>query len=127
MAPSSARFSPPARRPAPQSRRTFSLFFFFQAEDGIRDVALTGVQTCALPILVFQGTNDSARGSVFAVACSQGEDRATRGVVRALVDQAVVVRRADLGNGAQRRAAGGEIGRASGRGRGQRREADGAW
>src|SRR2546422_6847517 len=28
------------------------LFFFFQAEDGIRDVAVTGVQTCALPILV---------------------------------------------------------------------------
>src|SRR2546429_7938086 len=29
----------------------FCLFFFFQAEDGIRDVAVTGVQTCALPIL----------------------------------------------------------------------------
>src|SRR2546422_5034078 len=29
-------------------RRWF--FFFFQAEDGIRDVAVTGVQTCALPI-----------------------------------------------------------------------------
>src|SRR5687768_15853870 len=28
----------------------FFLFFFFQAEDGIRDVAVTGVQTCALPI-----------------------------------------------------------------------------
>src|SRR5687768_18461302 len=27
-----------------------SLYFFFQAEDGIRDVAVTGVQTCALPI-----------------------------------------------------------------------------
>src|SRR5256884_5116696 len=27
------------------------VFFFFQAEDGIRDVAVTGVQTCALPIL----------------------------------------------------------------------------
>src|SRR5256884_2482212 len=27
-------------------------FFFFQAEDGIRDVAVTRVQTCALPILV---------------------------------------------------------------------------
>src|SRR2546422_5002447 len=26
------------------------LFFFFKAEDGIRDVAVTGVQTCALPI-----------------------------------------------------------------------------
>src|SRR3712207_9439246 len=28
-----------------------SLFFFFQAEDGIRDIGVTGVQTCALPIL----------------------------------------------------------------------------
>src|SRR5205809_2559817 len=28
-----------------------SFYFFFQAEDGIRDVAVTGVQTCALPIL----------------------------------------------------------------------------
>src|SRR5437868_8795159 len=27
------------------------LFFFFQAEDGIRDRNVTGVQTCALPIL----------------------------------------------------------------------------
>src|SRR5256884_920163 len=29
---------------------SFYFFFFFQAEDGIRDVAVTGVQTCALPI-----------------------------------------------------------------------------
>ena len=27
------------------------VFFFFQAEDGIRDDLVTGVQTCALPIL----------------------------------------------------------------------------
>src|SRR3712207_8298323 len=26
-------------------------YFFFQAEDGIRDIGVTGVQTCALPIL----------------------------------------------------------------------------
>src|SRR2546421_3973973 len=26
------------------------IFFFFQAEDGIRDLIVTGVQTCALPI-----------------------------------------------------------------------------
>src|SRR2546422_11452182 len=31
-------------------RRCLSIFFFFQAEDGIRAVAVTGVQTCALPI-----------------------------------------------------------------------------
>ena len=33
-------------------------FFFFQAEDGIRGVAVTGVQTCALPILVADGLKD---------------------------------------------------------------------
>src|SRR6266403_5930632 len=30
--------------------RFFFYFFFFQAEDGIRDLYVTGVQTCALPI-----------------------------------------------------------------------------
>src|SRR6476620_12496518 len=29
------------------------IFFFFQAEDGIRDIGVTGVQTCALPIFLF--------------------------------------------------------------------------
>src|SRR2546430_12128353 len=29
---------------------TLVFFFFFQAEDGIRDLTVTGVQTCALPI-----------------------------------------------------------------------------
>src|SRR2546422_6755322 len=32
------------------------MFFFFQAEDGIRDVAVTGVQTCALPISTVTAT-----------------------------------------------------------------------
>src|SRR3712207_7423503 len=30
------------------------VFFFFQAEDGIRDIGVTGVQTCALPIFITQ-------------------------------------------------------------------------
>src|SRR3989449_2438117 len=44
------------------------LFFFFQAEDGIRDVAVTGVQTCALPISVIKalgkepGKGEGGRG-----------------------------------------------------------------
>src|SRR3989441_1984373 len=33
------------------ARRRDTVFFFFQAEDGIRDKLVTGVQTCALPIL----------------------------------------------------------------------------
>src|SRR2546429_5532749 len=35
-------------------------FFFFQAEDGIRDVAVTGVQTCALPISLARATAGTA-------------------------------------------------------------------
>src|SRR5205809_5460044 len=37
------------------------LFFFFQAEDGIRDVAVTGVQTCALPIFCVSGASRRPR------------------------------------------------------------------
>src|SRR3989449_7722155 len=37
----------------------FLWFFFFQAEDGIRDVAVTGVQTCALPICLRGGSRAS--------------------------------------------------------------------
>src|SRR3712207_8652538 len=32
-----------------------NLIFFFQAEDGIRDIGVTGVQTCALPISRSEG------------------------------------------------------------------------
>src|SRR2546430_4532276 len=35
---------------ASRSRVSQWFFFFFQAEDGIRDLTVTGVQTCALPI-----------------------------------------------------------------------------
>src|SRR5258708_26698573 len=42
------------RRPARKYRRFLlsTSVFFFQAEDGIRDDLVTGVQTCALPIYV---------------------------------------------------------------------------
>src|SRR3712207_8265888 len=33
----------------------YVLIFFFQAEDGIRDIGVTGVQTCALPIFGMSG------------------------------------------------------------------------
>src|SRR5256884_3562751 len=42
------------------------IFFFFQAEDGIRDVAVTGVRTCALPI--------SDKGARQAGKISQGRN-----------------------------------------------------
>src|SRR5256886_7910609 len=38
----------------------YGAFFFFQAEDGIRDLTVTGVQTCALPI--FRGRVGARRG-----------------------------------------------------------------
>src|SRR6266481_7322593 len=38
------------------------LFFFFQAEDGIRDGTVTGVQTCALPIWVEPESELAIRG-----------------------------------------------------------------
>src|SRR2546430_4812008 len=39
-----------------------SFFFFFQAEDGIRDLTVTGVQTCALPISGRQRWRLKSRG-----------------------------------------------------------------
>src|SRR2546430_5278919 len=36
-------------------------FFFFQAEDGIRDLTVTGVQTCALPILPVLDPHEAGR------------------------------------------------------------------
>src|SRR5256886_7615078 len=42
-----------------------ALFFFFQAEDGIRDLTVTGVQTCALPICVRDGCEDGALRGIF--------------------------------------------------------------
>src|SRR2546430_16753596 len=40
------------------------LFFFFQAEDGIRDLTVTGVQTCALPI-----STDTRVGRIGTLVC----------------------------------------------------------
>src|SRR6266516_3647063 len=43
------------------------IFFFFQAEDGIRDRTVTGVQTCALPI--YRLAQDIRRGGVLVYEC----------------------------------------------------------
>src|SRR5436309_1577020 len=47
----------------------FLVFFFFQAEDGIRDFHVTGVQTCALPIWIM----DLAAGPTAMAAWALGE------------------------------------------------------
>src|SRR5438093_10799595 len=39
-------------------------FFFFQAEDGIRDWSVTGVQTCALPISAISWSRSSSGGRI---------------------------------------------------------------
>src|SRR3989441_12325137 len=59
--------------------RLLCFFFFFQAEDGIRDKLVTGVQTCALPIL-FVGGEPKVGKSLWvanlALALAAGKDRA---------------------------------------------------
>src|SRR3712207_8953202 len=46
------------------------IFFFFQAEDGIRDIGVTGVQTCALPISITLSCNLSSSLSSFSLSLS---------------------------------------------------------
>src|SRR5256885_2609507 len=46
--------------------------FFFQAEDGIRDYKVTGVQTCALPILLFKGTERFKKGEIDLITLKNG-------------------------------------------------------
>src|SRR5438093_12245787 len=45
-------------------------FFFFQAEDGIRDWSVTGVQTCALPISVILMVSGAAAAAAYLVLTS---------------------------------------------------------
>src|SRR5205823_9020618 len=49
------------------------LFFFFQAEDGIRDKLVTGVQTCALPI--FEPAEGLAVDDAVAIERERGSRR----------------------------------------------------
>src|SRR2546429_7532662 len=61
-------------------------FFFFQAEDGIRDVAVTGVQTCALPIFS-RVLAESAKeaGAVIRTEAEVAEIRIKDGAVAGVV------------------------------------------
>src|SRR3989441_7538043 len=61
----------------------FYCFFFFQAEDGIRDKLVTGVQTCALPIsigctlpkIAAKATPSATSRNGVAHECSRSEER----------------------------------------------------
>src|SRR3954467_12832816 len=46
------------------------IFFFFQAEDGIRDYRVTGVQTCALPITRLNSSHTIISYSSFSISDS---------------------------------------------------------
>src|SRR5258707_3372477 len=50
-------------------------FFFFQAEDGIRDIGVTGVQTCALPISALPPTRVNRMPEGCLEAKQQEEER----------------------------------------------------
>src|SRR3712207_6178846 len=66
--------------------RDVSCSFFFQAEDGIRDIGVTGVQTCALPI---SWTPEKQEG---ATACASAHYFSSRGdgvLANAFYDQGV--------------------------------------
>src|SRR5256885_4189980 len=64
-------------------------FFFFQAEDGIRDYKVTGVQTCALPIYGLHGA---------AVEPQAGLERGLRLVTKDLLGDLAIAEHHDVGN-----------------------------
>src|SRR2546425_2772484 len=84
--------------------RSCLYFFFFQAEDGIRDKLVTGVQTCALPICQTKTCLDLS-GDL--------------GIAQAGLGLTFELRLADLHADHRGEAFAGGIGRASGRGRGE--------
>src|SRR5207249_9732864 len=92
-------------------RPCISLFFFFQAEDGIRDRNVTGVQTCALPI-----SNFAAGAGPFSVAVGDfnGDSLSDLAVANASGGSISIL----LGDGSGSFT--GQIGRASCRERGER-------
>src|SRR3712207_6414838 len=59
------------------------VFFFFQAEDGIRDIGVTGVQTCALPIFVglrHRAAYCASKGAVIALTRALAVDHVGDGI-----------------------------------------------
>src|SRR2546430_6625620 len=101
--------SPPPRSPC----RVGVWVFFFQAEDGIRDLTVTGVQTCALPISVQNQVRvefaDDANVKALHRAVSFFMTRSTRTLGSKRETSSFLMR---AGSGARQLAAPQEIGRA---------------
>src|SRR2546429_400395 len=96
---------------------TVKVCFFFQAEDGIRDVAVTGVQTCALPIFTVQGEGPPQLIGVADVPVRDDADPHHHDDHAG--DAHHPHRREALGENGGGAVEGTGIGRASGRGRGE--------
>src|SRR5690606_40082329 len=84
----------------------FGAFLFFQAEDGIRDFHVTGVQTCALPIYGGGGTAGAGRSGEeprvghAEAAGGVGEEAPRPGLADELVEDAA--RLAEIGRASSR-------------------------
>src|SRR6266404_7160823 len=65
------------------------VFFFFQAEDGIRDKLVTGVQTCALPILLLQVDDDPLAGDLIGAFVEDGTVAERDRLLRLVEDRAL--------------------------------------
>src|SRR5206468_6171603 len=87
-------------------------FFFFQAEDGIRDLIVTGVQTCALPISDGTGSHGqtcNTRPRSLGADCEEGEKEDREDEYRLPIPRA----HGNLPPGLYGRSPSNEIGRAS--------------
>src|SRR5690606_40037933 len=86
----------------------YVFFFFFQAEDGIRDFHVTGVQTCALPILICmaalqlvnlvrsaQFNEDMVAGSLYLLAQRLQQDPQAITEIAARFDAAIQIVRSE--------------------------------
>src|SRR5690606_41139831 len=83
--------------------------FFFQAEDGIRDFHVTGVQTCALPIS--PGEQATSAGWVMVQSSSPAMQEVFRAIGRLAASSVTVLITGESGTGKELIAR--EIGRAS--------------